>query len=135
MWEKKPRKETKKRKVGVSDEKTVRIMIMVCVLTMCVGCSFGSSTEKKLVGTWYDDENDAIELVFYEDGSYRHGNSAVQVNGDYKLVSENEIELTSNASGLGADMWHVAGIHEFSLDGDTLTIKSGGGAGTYHKGK
>lgn len=116
-------------------KKLRNVIMMMCVLVLLAGCGSGSSTEKQLVGTWYDDENDAIELVFYKDGSYRHGNANVQVNGDYKLVSEDEIELTSNASGLGADMWHVAGIHGFSLDGDTLTIKSGGGAGSYHKGK
>lgn len=114
-------------------KKMIRIMMVICVILICAGCGSNSSVEKKLVGTWYYDENDAVELVFYEDGSYRHGNGAVQVNGDYKLVSENEIELTSNASGLGADSWHVAGIHEFSLDGDVLTIKGGGAAGTYHK--
>lgn len=116
-------------------KKLIKVVILTGILLMCAGCSSSSSTESKLVGTWIYDDNDAVELVFYKDGSYRHGNSSVQVNGDYKLVSEDEIELTSNESGLGADMWNVAGIHEFSLEEDTLTIEGGGASGTYHKSK
>lgn len=115
-----------------------KIVLVISVAILCCGLFTACGSKKgedALVGTWYYDENDAVELVFYKDGSYRHGNKSVQVAGDYKLVSENEIELTSNESGLGADMWHVAGIHKFSLEDGTLIIESGGAAGEYHKSK
>lgn len=119
-------------------KKAIRIIFLVSLMAMCLGgagCGTGSATESKLVGTWYAEESDAIELVFYKDGTYRHGNASEQVNGDYKIVSENEIEFTSNQQGLGADMWHVAGIHEFIFEDDTLTILSGGARGTYYRKK
>lgn len=94
-----------------------------------------NSVEKQLVGTWIYEDNDKVELVFYKDGTYRHGNDAVQVNGDYKVLSDTEIELTSNQSGLGQDMWHVAGVRKFDLDGDTLILDGGGATGTYHRSK
>ncbi len=59
------------------------------------------------------------------------------INGDYKCVSENELELTTNQSGLGVDIaQRIAGINEFTLDGDTLEFPSMGlgyAIDTYHR--
>ena len=119
-------------KEGNTMKKLWEMIILVGILLMCVGCGAGSSPEKELVGTW-EGEQSGEKLVFYEDGSYKAEIGAFQTSGDYKLVSEDEIELTSNAYGLGADMEHVAGIHGFSLEEDKLTIKGGGADGIYHK--
>lgn len=110
------------------------IMMVTAIMLVCAGCGMNKTPESKLIGTWIG-EGTSEELVFYKDGSYKSQMGAFQVSGDYKLVSDEEIELTSNAQGLGADMEHVAGIHGFSLEGDTLIIKGGGAAGTYHKSK
>lgn len=75
--------------------RSIGIISMIAICVIFGGCNSGSSTEKKLVGTWYEDENDAIELIFYKDGSYQHGNRSNQVNGDYKLVAEDKIKLKS----------------------------------------
>ena len=103
----------------------VALLVVLCI-ALCIISGSSGNIEKKLVGTWIDNDNDAVELVFYKDGSYKHGNNAVRVNGDYTCVSATEIELTSNQVGLGYDLWNVAGIHEFKLDGKSLYIENVG---------
>lgn len=118
------------------------IAVILCTLFLCTGCG-EKSIDKQLVGNWRLEggrEDRFTEIVFYKDGSYKHANNydgdeELNVSGDYKVVSDDEIELTSSTSGLGSDMFHIAGIHGFSLEGDTLTIKGGGGQGTYYKAK
>lgn len=112
-------------------KRVISVVIFLCIL-LCAGCS--NSAEKNLVGTWSD--HSGREFVFYEDGTYLYGKGyAGEVNGDYKLLSDTEIEFTSNSQGLGADPWNVAGVQEFELNGDTLIIKTGGVADTYTKTK
>lgn len=118
------------------------IAMAVCISFLGTGCG-EKSLDKQLVGTWVlegETANTSVEFVFYEDGSYkrsktRYGETSLQVSGDYKVVSEEEIELTSDSSGLGSDMGHIAGIHGFELEEDVLTIKGGGGKGVYRKSK
>ena len=57
------------------------------------------------------------------------GNDA---SGTYK-VSESEVQLTSGASGLGADLNKVSGLHEFKIDRDILQFDSFGLASTKYK--
>jgi len=122
-------------------KKAIIFMVSIVFLILCIGCgseSNSDSLEKKLVGSWNDEDGTEM-MVFYKDGAYRHGRvtGANVVNGDYKVLSENELELTTNQSGLGQDMLHIAGIHKFELDGDELHFSSRGALEdvTYYRAK
>lgn len=110
-------------------KKKMKATIIFCILIVfiCTGC--GAKSNKNLVGRWNDAEGKEM-MVFYKDGTYQFGKGTMgEVTGDYKTVSDNEVELTSNNSGLGNDMWHITGIHEFEIDGEELSIYSMGSCG------
>lgn len=121
-------------------KKYFKMLVIAAIFMLCIGCG-KKSVDKQLVGKWQlegGDDTVYVEFVFYEDGSYKrakihYGDEDVQVSGDYKVVSDEDIELTSTATGLGQDDFHIAGIHKFTLDGDTFTLQGGGGAGTYYR--
>lgn len=111
---------------------TCLCVILISVAIGIQGCG-KNSVESKLVGTWKLEDSTTIELVFYEDGTWRHGNGTIQVSGDYNLLSDHEIELINNGTAYD-DSWHIAGIHEFTLDGNKLAFeKLGAAPGTYIK--
>lgn len=74
------------------------------------------------MGKWEAVKNEGEILNFNADGTYMYtapnGNDS---SGSY-LVTDNEIQMTSNASGLGADLNKVSGLHEFTLNGKTLSF-------------
>lgn len=97
---------------------SIFILVCYCMLTAC-GSKKG---EDALVGKWEAVEHAGTVLIFNEDGTYMYtttnGNNA---SGSYK-VTDNEIQMTSDASGLGADLDKVSGLHEFTLEGNTLSF-------------
>lgn len=117
----------------------MKIVFMVSVLMLCLGlltaCA-GKKGESALVGKWEAVDHEGEILNFNDDGTYMYttpnGNNA---SGSYK-VSDNEIQMTSDASGLGADLNKVSGLHEFTLDGNELSFSGLGFASTeYMKAK
>lgn len=119
--------------------KVKKILSMVIMLVLC--CSLftacGSKKEKDaIVGKWEAIDHEGEILNFNSDGTYMYttpnGNNA---SGSYK-VSDNEIQMTSDASGLGADLNKVSGLHEFTLEGSALSFSDLGFASTeYTKAK
>lgn len=98
------------------------MVISSCLFAAC-GKSEGSS---EIIGTWVDTEADTIKFIFNSDGTWQYVSSA-PAHGTWKLTEgkENEIQMPSE-SGLGQDMWHVGGVHEFSINGNILTLDSVG---------
>lgn len=104
------------------------IVIMWCLVCVLLTACGSKKNENALVGKWSAVRNEEEILIFNDDGTYMYdtpnGNNA---SGSYK-VSDNEIQMTSDASGLGADMNHVSGVHEFTLDGESLLFSEFGAA-------
>lgn len=101
--------------------------ILCCGLLSACGSKKG---ENALVGKWEAVDHEGEVLNFNDDGTYMYttpnGNNA---SGSYK-VSDSEIQMTSDASGLGADLNKVSGLHEFTLDGNKLSFSKLGFAST-----
>lgn len=104
------------------------LLICLCVMGTVAFSACGSSRKSELSGTWIDDENENIRLIFNSDGTWSYDSSA-PAHGTWQITegSENEVQMPSE-SGLGQDMWHVGGVRNFSIDGETLTLD---GVGTF----
>ena len=115
--------------------KIKRIYTLAIMSLMILGCGLLTSCGSKSVleGKWEAVDNEGETFVFNSDGTYMYscpmGNDA---SGTYK-VSESEVQLTSGASGLGADLNKVSGLHEFKIDRDILQFDSFGLASTKYK--
>ena len=100
--------------------KKISILVLLCI-GMLSGCG-KKKPEDALVGKWESVDRKGESFIFNDDGTYMYtalnGNDAT---GTYK-ITDNEMQLTSDASGLGADLNKVSGLHEFTLDGDTLSF-------------
>lgn len=111
-------------------KRTVKVlfigMLMSCLFTAC-GESGGSAD---IVGTWVDTEVEDIKFIFNSDGTWQYV-SNMSAHGTWKLTEgkNNEIQMPSE-SGLGEDRRHVGSVHEFSIDGDILTLD---GVGEYER--
>lgn len=110
-----------------------KIVLAVSVVILCCGLLTACGSKKGedvLVGKWEAIDHEGEILNFNDDGTYMYttvnGNNA---SGSYK-VSENEIQMTSDASGLGADLNKVSGLHDFTLDGSKLCFSELGFAST-----
>lgn len=105
------------------------MMIMLISSSLLTGCGSGEA-KTGLVGKWEAVDHEGEVLNFNNDGTYMYtttnGNNA---SGSYK-VSDNEIQMTSDASGLGADLNKVSGLHEFTLEGNELSFSELGFAST-----
>lgn len=116
--------------MNVLKTKMKRVLFVMFMLIACVSFTAcgGKKNENALVGKWSAVRNEDEILIYNDDGTYIYdtpnGNNA---SGSYK-VSDNEIQMTSDASGLGADMNHVSGVHEFKLDGESLLFSELGAA-------
>lgn len=105
---------------------SIFVVVCICMLSACGNRKSGD----KLVGKWEAVDHAGEILNFNDDGTYMYttvnGNNA---SGSYK-ISDNEIQMTSDASGLGADLNKVSGLHEYTFDGDTLIFSELGFAAT-----
>lgn len=110
-----------------------RKMIALCAMAM-VSCLFTacgkSDATPDIVGTWVDVESENIKFIFNSDGTWQYV-SNMSAHGTWQLTEgkDNEIQMPSE-SGLGEDRRHVGGVHEFSIDGDILTLD---GVGEYER--
>ncbi len=105
---------------------TVVLIVGLCFLTACGGK--GSSSA--IVGTWISTEAEEIKIIFNSDGTWQYV-AAADAHGTWKITEgkDNEIQMPSE-TGLGQDMLHVGGVHQFSIDGNILTIE---GVGEFEK--
>lgn len=111
----------------------MKIILMVSMVMLFCGlftaCG-GKKGENALVGKWEAVDHEGEILNFNDDNTYMYttvnGNNA---SGSYK-VTDNEIQMTSDASGLGADLNKVSGLHEFTLEGNKLSFTKLGFAST-----
>ena len=96
---------------------TMVMFVLCCVLFTSCG---SKKAEDALVGKWEAVDHEGEILYFNDDGTYMYttvnGNNA---SGSYKVV-DNEIQMSSDASGLGADLNKVSGLHKFTLDENKL---------------
>lgn len=104
----------------------VSAMILCCGLLTACGKSKGKS---EIVGTW-NDVDGGSKFIFNEDGTWIF-DASCPANGTWTITEgkTNEIQMPSQ-SGLGQDMWHVGGVHEFSIEGNRLNLY---GVGEYEK--
>ncbi len=104
---------------------------MVCgmVLGMCLLTACEKTEEKsEIVGTW-NDVDGVGKFIFNEDGTWMY-DSNQPANGTWTITEgKNEIQMPSQ-SGLGQDMLHVGGVHEYSIEGDILNLD---GVGEFEK--
>lgn len=104
-------------------ERKLKIRYMMFLLICCsLFTACGSKGKDALVGKWEAVEHEGTVLIFNDDGTYMYtttnGNNA---SGSYKVIND-EIQMTSDASGLGADLDKVSGLHKFVLEGNTLSF-------------
>lgn len=105
---------------------------MVSVLLLCLGllAACGSKKgEEALVGTW-NNVDGPDRFIFNEDGTWVY-DASCPANGMWTITEgkTNEIQMPSQ-SGLGQDMWHVGGVHEYSIEGNILKLD---GVGEFEK--
>lgn len=84
--------------------------------------------KSEIIGTWSSVEGSS-KFIFNEDGTWIF-DANCPANGTWIITEgKNEIQMPSQA-GLGQDMWHVGGVHEFSIDGNRLNLD---GVGEFEK--
>lgn len=93
------------------------LFLVMCMFSACGKDSGGSD----IVGTWNSTENSS-KFIFNSDGTWMF-DASCPAQGVWEITEgkENEIQMPSQ-SGLGQDMWHVGGVHEFSIEGNILTL-------------
>lgn len=104
--------------------------IVICSIIFCCLMACGKSSSP-IVGTWQHTELEETKLIFNSDGTWQLVDDYDPAHGTWQITEgkDNEIQMPSE-SGLGQDMAHVGGVHEFSIDGDILTID---GVGVFEK--
>lgn len=104
---------------------SIIILLIICFLSAC-----GKNTGKAaIIGTWNSTEGHS-KLIFNENGTWSF-DASCPANGTWVLTEgkTNEIQMPSQ-SGLGQDMWHVGGVHEYSIEGKILKLD---GVGEFEK--
>lgn len=109
-----------------------KMWIIMCILLLGMGmlsaCGKGNSNSD-IVGTWISTENSS-KFIFNSDGTWMFdANCPAQGTWEITEGKENEIQMPSQ-SGLGQDMWHVGGVHEYSIKDNILNIE---GVGEFEK--
>ena len=110
--------------------KTIALFAMVMMSCLFAACG-KSNASPDIVGTWVDVENENIKFIFNSDETWQYVSNGGPAHGTWQLTEgkDNEIQMPSE-SGLGQDMWHVGGVHEYSIEGDILTLD---GVGEYER--
>lgn len=98
------------------------VIMLMMLLAVCVLSACGANTgEAAIVGSWKEtgSHTNKESIIFNKDGTWNYRDA----NGTWVLTEgkTNEIQMPSQ-SGLGRDTWHVGGVHEYSIEGNTLTL-------------
>lgn len=111
--------------------KIYKVVLLISVAILCCGLLTACGKTKgksEIVGTWNAVEGNS-KFIFNEDGTWIF-DASCPANGTWTITEgKNEIQMPSQA-GLGQDMWHVGGVHEFSIEGNRLSLD---GVGEFEK--